>query len=96
MRKIAIALGAMAFAFGALTSPVDAATKAKPKTAKVLVKKSPKVAKYKSRCKAGTKWNATATMGAGACEKRKVVKVKVRTKKAEKPADKPAVIKKVG
>jgi hypothetical protein len=51
-----------------------------------------------SKCKAGQKWNATASMNAGACEKpAKVAKVKVKKsapKAAEKPAEKPAQIKK--
>jgi hypothetical protein len=101
MRKTAIALAsAMAFAFVAPSAPADAATKDKPKTAKVLVKKADKkvvVARYKSKCKPGEKWNAAAGLQAGACEKR-VVKVKVKAvpKAAEKPDEKPAVIKRTG
>ncbi len=101
MRKTAIALiGAMAFAFGGAAVPTDAYAKDKPKTAKVQVKKAAKPTKVKvvSKCKPGEKWNATATLSAGACEKRKVAKIKVKSapKAAEKPVEKPAVIKKTG
>jgi hypothetical protein len=99
MRKTAIALiGAMAFAFGAANVPSDVLAKDKPKPAKVVVKKPAKPAKVKvaSKCKPGEKWNATASINAGACEKRKAAKVKVKkpAKAAEKPAEKPATIKK--
>ena len=94
MRKTALALiGAVALAFGTTAVPTDVLAQAKPKAAKTAVKKAPaeKTAKYRSRCKAGEKWNATASLNAGACEK-KVAKAKV--KKPAKAADKPAQIKK--
>lgn len=99
MRKTAIALlSAMAFAFGAANVPTDVLAKEKPKPAKAQVKKAAKPAKVKvaSKCKPGEKWNATASINAGACEKRKAAKVKVKkpAKTAAKPADKPAQIKK--
>lgn len=103
MRKTIIALiGAMAFTVGAATVPTDAfaaETKPKAKQTKVVVKKSTKPVKVKvaSKCKPGEKWNATASLNAGACEKRKSAKVKVKApKQAQKPAEKPAVIKKTG
>ncbi len=101
MRKTAIALiGAVALAFGTATVPTDAFAAHKPEHKKVLVKKSEKPAKVKvaAKCKAGEKWNAAASLNAGACEKRKTAKVKVKAapKSAEKPTEKPAVIKKTG
>jgi hypothetical protein len=101
MRRTALALlGAAAVAFGGMAAPADVLAKDPPKTVKVQVKKAPKtkVAKYQSKCKPGQKWNATASLNGGACEKR-VAKVKVKKaapKAAQKPADKPAQIKKVG
>ncbi len=98
MRKIIFALGAIAFVCGTAALPASAATKPSkdPATAsasaskKVLVKKAAKPAKtakadkvaYKSKCKAGQKWDATATITAGACVK----KAKVPTKAAKKAA----------
>ena len=101
MRKTAIALiGAMALGLGSVAVPTDAFAAHKPEHKKVLVKKSakPTKAKVAAKCKPGEKWNATASLNAGACEKRKAAKVKVKAapKAAEKPADKPAVIKKTG
>ena len=82
--------------------PVDgfAQDAPKPKSTKVVVKKAAPKAKVRvvSKCKAGERWNATASLLAGACEKRKVAKVKVKAapKAAAKPDEKPAVIKKTG
>ena len=102
MRKLAIALSAIAFALGTVTLPAVAAKKdsaytaekSKPKK-KVMVKKAEtvKMAKYTAKCKAGKKWNATATAQAGACEAR--AKVKTKAKSASAPAKK-AAAKKVG
>lgn len=106
MRKTAFALiGAAAFAFGGMAAPADVLAKTKPKTTKVLVKKAEKkptvtLAKYQAKCKPGQKWNATASLNTGACEKpAKVAKLKVKKaapKAAQKPAEKPAQIKKTG
>ncbi len=97
MRKMAIALSAIAFALGTAVIPAVAATKAgkeaqsqaapaKPK--KVLVKKAKpeKAAKYASKCKAGQKWDASATLTAGACVKK--AKVKASPKATAKAATK--------
>lgn len=95
MRKIAIALGAIAFALGTAAIPAVAATKpakeaqAQGAPKKVLVKKATpaKTAKYKSKCKAGQKWDASATLNAGACVSK--AKVKAAPKAAAKsPAKK--------
>lgn len=99
MRKLAIALGAVAFALSAAALPSVAATKAKDTTQaestvkakkKRVVKKATKVTeKYSRKCKAGQVWNPTASMSAGACEKRKAkVKVKAPSKAATKSASK--------
>ena len=105
MRKIAVALGAIAFAFATSVLTAEAATKpdkagttaGEPVKTKKLVKKAtPSTsAKYKSRCKYGEKWDASATLNAGACIKTSKVRVKTAPKSAETPAAKPAV-KKVG
>ena len=105
MRKIAIALGAIAFAVSAAALPAVAAPKpakevasesaAKPK--KTLVKKAkPSKVKYASKCKAGQKWDATAGLNNGACISKKArVKVKSAPKAAKAPVSTPAT-KKVG
>lgn len=75
MRKLATALAAVGIALGASALPAMAQSKAKaaaPAKKKVAVKKAaPKasVAGYKSKCKPGFKWNAKASLTAGACEK---------------------------
>lgn len=94
MRKIAIALGAIAFALGTSVIVAEAATKTTKdgavagqpvKVKKVVKKKAPStVVKYKAKCKAGHKWDATASLSSGACVK--IGKVKVKTKAAAKPA----------
>ncbi len=110
MRKITVALSAIAFALSAAALPAVAATEPGQETVSVnqpaaSVKKKRQVsrkakpatqAKFASRCKSGEKWDATATPTAGACVKRST-KVKVKT--AKKPADQPVtgtVKKKVG
>ncbi len=88
MRKILIALGAVAFALSAAALPAAAQSmKKEPAAKKKVVKKAaPKkeaVVKYKRKCKAGETWNASATISAGACQK-KVAKVKSKAVKAKK------------
>lgn len=106
MRKLMVALGALGLAFGVSAVSVDPSTgsigvttaeaqakkKAAPKK-KVVKKAAPKkkVAKYTRRCKAGQRWNASASATAGACEK--VAKVKKAKKVAKKPAKKAPVKK---
>lgn len=90
MRKILIALGAVAFAFSAATLPVAAQTAPKAAVAKkkVVKKAAPKKeagSKYARKCKPGQIWNASATLTAGACEK-KVAKAKSKAAKAKKAA----------
>jgi hypothetical protein len=87
MRKLLIALGAVAFALSAAALPAAAQMKKEPVAKKKVVKKAaPKkeaVVKYKRKCKAGETWNASATISAGACQK-KVAKAKSKAVKAKK------------
>ena len=90
MRKILIALGAVAFALSAAALPAAAQTAPKAAVAKkkVVKKAAPKkeaTVKYKRKCKPGQTWNASATMSAGACVK-KVAKAKSKAGKAKKAA----------
>lgn len=102
MRKIAIALGAIAFTMSAAAIPAVAATKpakdavvaaepsktAKPK--KQVVRKKVVTAKYERKCKPGLRWDATASLSAGACVK---PQAKIKVKKAgTKAADAPAPV----
>ncbi len=100
MRKITVALSAIALALSAAALPAVAATEpgqdnvsvsqpapaAKQKRQVHRKAKSATHAKYTSRCKSGEKWDAAATSTAGACVKRSA-KTKVRT--AKKSADQP-------
>jgi hypothetical protein len=81
MRKLAAALAAVGIAaLSAMTlAPQPAIAQGKPKAApaavakkKVVRKKAPaKVAlvKYQRKCKPGWKWNASASINAGACQR---------------------------
>jgi hypothetical protein len=106
MRRIAIALSAIAFAVAASALPAVAAPKpakkevasesaAKPKKVVVKKAKADKGPKYVSKCKAGQKWDATASINNGACVKKARVKVKSAPKAATAPASSPSA-KKVG
>ena len=90
MRKILIALGAVAFALSTAALPAAAQTPPKAAVAKkkVVKKAAPKKeasVKYKRKCKPGQVWNASATLTAGACQK-KVAKAKSKASKAKKAA----------
>lgn len=92
IRKALTALGAMAFALATMVVPVSAAPKAgkdtvakeanaqpaaqTPKTALVKKAKPEQAARVKARCKAGEKWDATASLNAGACVHAAKLKVK--------------------
>ena len=109
MRKITVALSAIALALSAAALPAVAATEAQQDSVSVnqpdgsakkrqvqRKAKSSTQARHKSKCKAGERWDATASVTAGACVKR-TAKTKVKTVK--KAAGEPAsrqVKKKVG
>ena len=103
MRKITVALSAMALALSAMALPAVAATEpgqdtvtvtkpaSSPKKRQVHRKAKPAShAKSSTRCKSGERWDAAATATAGACVKKTAkVKVKPVRKSAEQPAARP-------
>ena len=83
MRKMTVALGAIVLALTVVAPPAMAATEpaqetvqanetARPAKKRLVRKKAgPSTqAGRRARCKAGEKWDATATVSAGACVKR--------------------------
>ena len=95
MRKMTIALSAVAFLLCTAALPAAAATKpakdgitasesTAPKKRLVRKAKPTRTAKYSTKCKRGERWDAQATNSAGACVR------KARVKSASKAANKPA------
>ena len=109
MRRMTFALGAIVLALTAVVPPAVAATEpaqetvsanepAAPVRKRQVRKKtgSSSQAGQRTRCKAGEKWDATASVSAGACVKRGAkTKVKTVKKSADQPAQRP-LKKKVG
>lgn len=94
MRKMLTALGALALAFGVSAVSLEptqgigfSSAQAQAKKAKAKAKKpAAKKAGYQRRCKKGERWNATATLMAGACQKVAKAKGKPKAKARKKAA----------
>ena len=91
MRKMTVALSAIALLLSTVALPAAAATKpakdgltasesTAPKKRLVRKAKPTRTAKYSNKCKRGERWDAQATTSAGACVK------KARVKSASKSA----------